>query len=218
MDRVCPRCRDTTPTLNCPACGISTVAVPAAVTADASASAGGWVVGLVLAQGLYYAFRHLANAWLLAQGGGVTEANFWDDRFAGLLTTQGLQAAALFAGGMLAAAGRRRGLGIGASLGLVNAVLLIALQVALLRQPDEITLYATPFLHAFVGAVAGVVGSRVWQPVPELPPLFGDGRIGREVLTTILPERPAEVIIEPVPWLRIFGGVAVAIGGTIWRT
>ena len=91
----------------CPGCGIATDARPVPAAADESASAGGWVVGLVLAQGLYYALRHLANAWLLAQGAGVTEAAFWDDRFAGLLTAQGLQAMALFAGGMLAAAGRR---------------------------------------------------------------------------------------------------------------
>jgi hypothetical protein len=199
----------------CPGCGIATDAPPVPVAADESASAGGWVVGLVLAQGLYYALRHLANAWLLAQGDKVTEAGFWDDRFAGLLTAQGLQAAALFAGGMLAAAGRRRGWAIGASLGLVNALLLIGLQVAMLRQPDEITLYATPLLHAFVGAVAGIVGSRVWQPVPELPSLVGDGRIGREVLTTVVPEWTTEVIIEPVPWLRVFAGIAVAVGGTI---
>jgi hypothetical protein len=168
-----------------------------------------------LAQGLYYALWHLASAWLLAQGGEAAKADYWDNQFAGLLTVQALQAVALFVGAMLAAAGRKRGLLIGASLGIVNAVLLIIVPVVSRRPTDELIWYVQPVLHAFVGAIGGAVGSRVWQPAPELPPLVGDGRAGREILTTILPERPAENFVESVPWLYIIAGIAVAVGGTL---
>jgi hypothetical protein len=195
--------------LVCPRCGTSVIAD------DERTSAGGWLVGLVLAQGLYYGLRHLATSWLLAEGGEAPEASFWDETFRGLLTAQALQAVALFAGAMLAAAGHRRALVIGASLGLANSFLLAGLQILLHHQPDDILLYAQPVLHGFVGAVAAVIGARVWQAAPDLPMLAGDGRIGREVLTTIVPERQMEVFIEPVPWLHVFAGAAVAIGGTI---
>ena len=152
-----------------------------------------------LAQGLYYALWHLVSAYLLARGGEAAKVNYWDNTLAGLLMVQALQAASLFIGGMLSAAGRRRGLIIGASLGLVNALLLVALPLVSQRPTDEVNLYVQPVLHAFVGAIGGAVGSRVWQPRPELPPLTGDGKVGREMLTTILPERATEVFgIDPL--------------------
>ena len=229
MDRVCPRCRGTTPEQLCPRCGIRTAdraaEEPLAVAAKSDSvvrpasddilPAANWFVGLLLAQGLYYALRHLASAWLLARGGAAAEAEFWEDRFAGLIALQALQTAALFAGGMLAAAGQRRGLVIGAAIGLVNALLLIGLQLILRRPVDELTWYVTPLLHTFVGAVAGAVGSRVWQPAPELPPLVGDGRVGSSILTIVLPERSEVVLADPVPWLRILAGIAVAVAGTL---
>ena len=119
MERVCPRCRGTTPEMTCPRCGVRTRGGEAglAVTAadQESLVVAGWLVGLLLAQGLYYAFLHLANAGLLLRGNGLADLEYWD-RFAGMVTTQGLQGIAVFIGGMIAAAGRRRGLLIGASV------------------------------------------------------------------------------------------------------
>jgi hypothetical protein len=217
MEKVCPRCRGTTPDLLCPRCGIRTTTTDseAAAIENESLAAGSWLVGLILAQGLYYSLWHLVSAGLLAHGSEAAETSFWNEEFAGLITAQGLQAVALFSGAMLAAAGRKRGLMIGAVLGLVNALLLFGLPVLLRRPTDESIWFVQPFLHAFVGAVGGAVGCRVWQPAPQLPPLTGDGRVGREVLTTVLPERPTEVVVESVPWLHILAGVVVAVGGTI---
>jgi hypothetical protein len=83
------------------------------------------------------------------------------------------------------------------------------------RPADEVIWYIQPVLHVFIGAVGGAVGSRIWQPAPELPPIAGDGRSRREMLTTILPDRPAEVAVEPFPWLLVFAGILVAVGGTL---
>src|SRR5436305_14238582 len=119
MDRVCPRCRGATPHMLCPRCGVrtddaSTAAMPAIPMTDDTSSVGGLLVGLLLAQGLYYAFRHIAVAWLLFTGDPAREADFWDRSLAGLVTLQALQAAALLAGGMVATAGRHHGVAVGA--------------------------------------------------------------------------------------------------------
>src|SRR5438034_915644 len=122
--RVCPRCRGTTPDLLCPQCGVRTADADAPPAAGPAAGdeppATGLLVGLLLAQGLYYALRHLATAWLLASG-TMPEAEFWGS-FRGLITLQGLQMVALLVGGMLVAAGRRHGLLLGGGLGLLNGL------------------------------------------------------------------------------------------------
>ena len=103
MVRVCPRCRGTTPDLLCPQCGVRTADADAPPAAGPAAGdeppATGLLVGLLLAQGLYYALRHLATAWLLASG-TMPEAEFWGS-FRGLITLQGLQMVALLVGGIV---------------------------------------------------------------------------------------------------------------------
>jgi len=132
-------------------------AVPAASlltapTADASPTEG-VLIGLLLSQGLYYAFRHLAIAWLLADRDAVGEKEFWEQSFVGLATLQSLQTAALVGGGMVAAAGRKHGLVLGAALGVLNALLLLGLQHAVHQPGDEFTWYGQPVLQAFAGAI-----------------------------------------------------------------
>lgn len=217
MDRVCPRCRGTTPHSLCPRCGVATYETEAVTTdgaADTGTVAGGLVIGVLLAQGLYYGLYHLGTAWLLGHGGPAAEETFRDS-LGGLVLRQALQAAALIVGGMLAAAGRRRGMLIGATVGVANALLLIGLQHAFRRGVDDFFWLSQPPLHAFVGAAGGVIGSWVWQPPPRLAPLTGDGRAGQEALSTVIPERPEEVDFEPWPWGHILLGVLVAVGGTI---
>src|SRR4051794_16307994 len=129
MDRLCPRCRGMTPHLLCPKCGVRTADADAPATAvvrtEDGSPIGGFLVGLLLAQGLYYAVRHLAVAWLLATGDPAGEADFWDRSFAGFVTAQALQGVALLIGSMFASAGRHQGLVLGAGLGFVNAILLL---------------------------------------------------------------------------------------------
>jgi hypothetical protein len=216
MDRVCPRCRGTTRDLFCPRCGIRTAAkLSGAAEGAAGRTAAGWALGLVLAQGLAYAVRRIVTGGLLAAGGEPAVAEFWDVRFAGLLTSQALQAGSLLVGAMVAAAGRRGGLVIGTTLGLADALLFVGIRFVFGQSADQLSWLGQPLLLAFVGAAGGVIGSRVWRPAPDLPAMSGESAIGREVLTTVLPERPPDVVIEPVPWLRIATGILIAVGGTV---
>jgi hypothetical protein len=220
MARVCPRCHGTSPQMLCPRCGVRTVDIEAAASmpaadADTTSTAGALLIGLLLAQGLYYGLRHLAVAWRLTTSDPATEAEFWDRTVGGLITLQALQAVALLAGGMVATAGRRHGVAMGTALGVFNAVLILTLQRLMHQPTDEFSSYGQPLLNAFVGAVGGAIGSRVWQPPPELPPLIGDGRTGEKALTTAIPDRPVEVLDEPWPWGHIALGAAIAVGGTL---
>jgi hypothetical protein len=174
----------------------------------------GLLIGVLLAQGLYFALYHLVTAWLIGHDGPGAEDQF-QDTLEGLVVRQGLQGAALVIGGMLAAAGRRGGIIIGATVGLANALLLIGLQYLQRRGVDELAWFSQPLIHAFIGAAGGVIGAWVWQPPPVLPPLVGDGHLGHEALTTILPDRPMEDVWEPWPWGHILIGVAVAVIGTV---
>jgi hypothetical protein len=204
----------------CPRCGIRTddasaAGAPAVLADDQPSSTGGLLIGLLLAQGLYYGLRHLAAAWLLYSGDPAGEVEFWDHSLPGLVTLQAIQALSLLVGGMIATAGRRHGVAVGAILGVLNALLLILLQKAFHQSADDFTAFVQPVIHAFVGAVGGTIGSRVWQPRPELPPMTGDGRTGSAELTTVIPEQSVEPEHEAWPWAYIVLGVAIAVGGTL---
>jgi hypothetical protein len=224
MLRVCPRCRGTSRHFLCPHCGIRTddaegsgafgKALPTVRPPDGPSLGGGLLIGLLLAQGLYYALHHLGSAVLLAGGDAAAEAAYWGS-FDGLIVQQAMQAVTLLLGGMIAAAGQRHGLAVGAGVGGLNALLAIGLRLAAREPTDELFLYGQPVLHAFVGAIGGVIGSRLWQPAPQLPPLAAENRYGNEMLTTVLPDRPSDVTVEPLPWGRMLIGIGVAVGGTL---
>jgi hypothetical protein len=148
-------------------------------------------------------------------GDSAAEWSFWAG-FDGLVAQQSIQAATLLVGGMVAGAGQRHGLALGAGVGLMDALLSLGLKLVSREAPGELVVFGQPVLHAFVGAVGGVIGCRIWQPAPELPPLTVDGRSAPETLTTILPDRPVAVSVDPAPWGRILIGIAVAVGGTLW--
>src|SRR5262249_20263663 len=158
----------------CPRCGVRTddveaaapgPAVLAAEPVDRLSLATGLLVGLLLAQGLYYALRHLMAALLLAPGDLQAEAEFWAGP-QGLLMQQLAQALALLVGSMVAAAGQRRGWAVGAVVGLANALLLNGMLTLIGRPPDDLIRYGLPLVHAGLGAVGGLLGCRIWQPAP----------------------------------------------------
>jgi hypothetical protein len=227
MVRICPRCRATVErSFLCPACGGQTIdANPAAQPNSAAAATlgpieratfgGGTMVGLLVAQGLYYAARNLTIAYLLATAGAAAEAAFWHDS-GGQAAEQALQVVALIAGGMIAGAGHRQSVAAGAALGVANSVLLSAMLVLLRRPPSETVLYGQPILHAVIGAVAGFVGQGIWQPAPDLAPLPRVSRKGAEVLSIVLPEHVDLPEIEPLPWGRILLGTVIGVAGTMW--
>jgi hypothetical protein len=222
MLRICPHCHQSTQHFLCPRCGVRTddaeMPLPAsralAETADELTPWNGVFAGLLLAQGLYYALRHLVSAALLWSGDAGADVEFWASPN-GQAVQQVTQAVALFVGSTVAGAGQSYALAIGAAVGVVNAVLIISLQALVGQLPDEMTLYVQPLLHALLGAVGGAIGGRIWRPVPGLPVLPAGPNPEQKHLTTQLPDQPYEVLYEPLPWVRMLLGAAVAVGGTL---
>src|SRR4051794_17126725 len=115
MAMVCPQCDSSfDQRLQCPTCGVRLAYQTAkrASVGDLMGPNGQWqqtpwgriVVGLLLAQGLYYGLWHLITAGMLAtsdEGQGV-----WT-QLHGVVLSQCLQALSLVLGGMLTGAGQR---------------------------------------------------------------------------------------------------------------
>src|SRR5205823_1196674 len=118
------------------------------------------LVGLMMAQGLYYALRQLCQAYVLATIDREGRAEWWDS-FQGLILTQAIQAVALLVGGVFAGAGQRRGVLAGTVLGVGNAVLLLGAQMITRRPTNDLVLYCQPILHAFLGAAGGAIGRTI---------------------------------------------------------
>ena len=57
---------------------------------------------------------------------------------------------------------RRRGLAVGATLGAINAALLVGLQL-LRGSGRRKSSFAQPVLHAFVGGIGGMLGAAIWR-------------------------------------------------------
>src|SRR5262249_23503666 len=104
MAMVCPQCNGTfEQRLHCPACGVRLLyrAGPSLARRTPGAETASWqqtpwgriLVGLLLAQGLYYSLRHLCTAGLLASGDDAAH-NAWDTLY-GLVLQQALQGVAL---------------------------------------------------------------------------------------------------------------------------
>src|SRR5262249_40884850 len=134
MAMVCPQCNGSfEQRWHCPTCGVrllyqSNQGRPGRLgSGDASqwrqTPWGRILIGLLLAQGLYYGFRHLCTAGLMASGdNGAHDA--WNTLY-GLIFLQGLQGVGLLVGGMVTGAGKRHGALYGAVVGVWNGVISI---------------------------------------------------------------------------------------------
>src|SRR5438105_15600753 len=116
MAMLCPQCRGSfAQRLNCPKCGVRLLYQDGRHRSEETSEGqtaswqqtpwGRLIVGLLLAQGLYYVLRHLCMAGLLVaweQSAGSVWATL-----TGLIVLQALQAASIFAAGLLTGAGQR---------------------------------------------------------------------------------------------------------------
>ncbi|HXG12955.1 MAG TPA: hypothetical protein VNK04_24570 [Gemmataceae bacterium] len=219
MAMVCPRCNNSfDQRIQCPTCGVRLIYRHTSGTGRAPDENGRWqqtpwsriLVGLLLAQGLYYGLRHLCTAGLLVTG-DPSAPNVWTTLY-GLLFLQGLQALGLLVGGALAGAGKRQGIIYGAIVGIWNGVISVLVMPDRSNTLTAVTIYGQPILQMAFGAVGGLVGMLIWRPLPRLS-IPGIPR--PSVPLPALPRGPS-VFSGPIAWGRVLAGVAVAVGGSIW--
>jgi hypothetical protein len=220
MSMFCPQCHGSfAQRLHCPACGVRLeYKAQAAPRVGPTPGAGNpwqqtpWgrlLVGLLLAQGLYYGLWHLCKAGLLAID-TTAPPGVWTT-LAGLLVLQALQAVSLVAGGSVAGAGKRQGVVYGALVGLVNGLISLLTLRGNSHLYSDVLLYGQPILHTSFGAAGGFLGVLVWRPlVPvgapaTMPvPLSAGRHVSRSPFA------------GPVAWFRVLTGIGVALGGGLW--
>jgi hypothetical protein len=166
------------------------------------------VIGLMLAQGMYHGLRHLCVAGLLASQGSEP-TDLWNS-LPGFGLLLSLQIIALLVGGMLAGAGQHQGAIYGAVLGVWNGVLVLLVQPESPEELRDVPLYALPVFQSLLGALAGWMGSRVWQP---LTPSTVPGA-SRQVLKA-LKKQQTRWFAGPIFWPRVVFGACLGVAGAI---
>jgi hypothetical protein len=221
MAMLCPQCRSSfAQRLHCPNCGVRLVYQDARHGPDdgpdglpASWQQTPWgrlIVGLLLAQGLYYVLRNLCTAGLLVAR-EEPASGVWAT-LTGLIVLQVLQATSVLAAGLLTGAGQRRGLLYGAVVGVWNAVFFILIQIWTGQPLTTIDLFGQPVLQVAFGALGGLVGSLIWRPLLlELMPIQP-----RKSLPSLAIRKGPSVFRGPVAWGRVLTGITVAVGGVFW--
>jgi hypothetical protein len=217
MSMVCPQCNDAfEQRLSCPNCGVrlyyhsagGPVNRPNPNRRWQQSAIGRVLLGLVLAQGLWYGLGRLYTSFELVS---KEQLSLNDSNPVVLIVLQGLQLLALLLGGLLAGAGHPAGEGIGAAVGLVNGLLCVVFQPIPGQGATTVALYSQPLLQAAVGALAGWIGRAVWKPLPSASPtrVTPAAKIG-------VPRRPMASLFQGrVAWVRVAIGSIVAVVGSL---
>ncbi len=221
MAMVCNRCSTThEQALHCPTCGNALVyCQPRRRGKSYAELARGWqhtdwgrfVVGVGLAQGLFYGLYHLIKSLVLATTG--EPLNSATMPMAELLCIQSLQLFGLVVGSVIAGVARRQAHVLGVYIGVANSILSLLLGQGPAQAFTTHWVYAQPFLQILVGSVGALVSSLVWKPLsvvtlPESPSRMAQ-RLG--------PKRPRllKVFVGPISWFRVGLGTLFAIAGCL---
>ncbi len=216
MAIICSRCNHVhdQPEI-CPRCGVITPVQPREHT-PAPAPGPRWqqtawgriLIGLILAQGLFYGLRHLVTGLLVAWS-GLSPEELWQD-VRNLLLLQGLQLFGLIIGGLVTGGGQRSGLVLGAVVGAWNGLLAVILRQNPGQELTLVGLYGQPLLQAAVGALGGWLGSQIWKP------------ISISAVPTVLiplrkkaPRRRSPILAGQVAWFRVLAGTVLGVAGTL---
>jgi hypothetical protein len=220
MPMVCPQCQGSfSQRLACPACGVRLEYRAVTTRSRALADGEAWqqtpwgriLIGLLLAQGLYYGLWHLCKAVAMAIDPEAAGA-VWGT-LTGLVILQSLNAVGLLGGGALAGAGKRQGVVYGALVGLANGLIAVVLQGGRAGLVLPILVYGQPLLHLVVGASGGFAGLLIWRPLPSLTLPAPAGRVKHG-----LRRRDHSVLGGPVAWFRVIAGSGLALGGALWAS
>jgi hypothetical protein len=177
MAMVCPRCSTThEQRLHCPGCGDPLdfsdpfrTGPPKASTTWQHTTWGRVLIGLLIAQGLYYGLRHLAEGLFLAFHSSSEPPGEMEVLWA-LMLIQALQAVTLIAGGVLTGSGQRNGMMLGSVVGVWNGVFSSLTSQAFGQSISAVALYGDPLLQTALGALAGWLGGAIWKPQAEVRP------------------------------------------------
>lgn len=173
------------------------------------------VIGLVVAQGLWYALVLLARTIVSATG---NEPAAWTSSLAGLLTMQVMQLVSLLIGGMLAGAGQSRGALYGTIVGIYNAILFVVFYIAFLKgEMAAEALFAMLLLQVVFGTLGGFLGVQIWKPIQGLAALpDGEGKPPiAELLERTAKQQKPPLLAGPINWVRVLLGATLAVVGTL---
>ena len=221
MAMVCPQCASSyEQRLQCPTCNARLLydhrgSKPAAQAAAVRWQQTPWgriMIGLVLAQGLYFGLQHLLLGLMEVLNNQGLLHWTWTS-LSGLVFLQALQVVTLTAGGTLAGAGQLRGVTLGALVGAWNGVLSVLLDPVL--HPDfvptlsTLALFGVPLVHLVFGTLGGWIGFTIWRPVQPTT-VGGPSEATRKPGVA---KRNAPLFAGRVAWFRVaLGAVFVAAG------
>jgi len=241
MSRACPKCNSSfDDRWYCPTCGVRLVAAAQAQRKTAAPKEGAkrlssviqhqrikwqqttWgkcVIGVLLAQALFYALWQLGSAVAIMAG---ADPNWWDTLF-GLLVKQSMQAVSLLAAGMMAGAGQRRALRNGTIVGVYNGFFFLLVETVLLKhQMNLLTLLGQPLLQVAFGALGAYLGRVIWSPVmPVMPRAEGAAKADKEAAAMAGGIALPKARSKPSPfsgkvgWIRVVTGTAVVVIGCL---
>jgi hypothetical protein len=216
MAMVCPQCgRTYEQRLDCQLCDVRLVfhdlrrragrqAGP--VTRWRQTPWGRVLIGVFLAQGLFYALRQLLTGALLALQSAPPQ-DVWTSP-TGQFLLQSLCLATLFLGALLAGSSQRLGMLLGAAVGVGNGVLWALLHLGPRHPLSLFTLLAQPLLQTAVGLLAGWIGAVIWPPLPIIDPRAQAKR--KRIFSNT-----ASLFAGPVAWFRVALGILLAVAGTL---
>jgi hypothetical protein len=217
MAMVCPRCATTHDQRSqCPGCGIALEFSDGQPSLSANPASrwqhspwGRILIGLLLAQGLFYGLRHLVAGLLLALHGSA-EPPDETSVLVGVILIQLLQAVTLVAGGILTGSGQRNGALLGGVVGVWNGVLTGLTPQFAGQGLSTVALFGDPVLQLALGALAGWLGGAIWKPL-ALPGPAAPRQAPRKT-----PRRPRPPLFAgPIAPMRIIFGTLLAVGGCL---
>jgi len=220
MPMVCNRCSTThEQAMHCPTCGSALTYHqnrPKRLGGYAHL-AKGWqhtdwgrfIIGVGMAQGLFYGLHHLLKSIVLAIGGEPLNAH----PLTQLICIQGLLLFGLVAGSVTAGATRRQALILGAYIGTANSILSLLLGQWPAHAMNTYWVYSQPVIQIVVGSLCAVISGLIWKPLniavlPESP-----SRMAKKLGA----KRPRflKVLGGPIAWFQVTFGVLLAIAGCL---
>ncbi len=170
------------------------------------------VLGLLLAQGLYFGLRHFTLGILLALRGeeGMQELLSSSE---GLILQETLRLVPLFLGTVLAGAGQRQAFLLGFVIGLFNSFLCMLGQALLAHQPSTLSWYGQPLSQAFSGSIGAWLGSTIWKPLVPATAQSAGLRTAKEAAKG---RKRTLLLVGPVYWFRVSLGMLLTVAGTLW--